>query len=160
MKKIILSIMMVTGISAFAQTKIGVAGYEGTIEVISGDKLTITEAPGNSMKEKVVNIDINGKTKMWINTTTETIESYKATEKDKDAMFGDGFVKFVEEGDNYFISELKQAGTGKTVYWLKYITTGKTKSYITQPKFKNDGYTNLDEVKLILKYAQSYKPSN
>lgn len=160
MKKIILSFMMVTGISAFAQTNIATAGYEGTIGMEGGDKLTITEAPGNSMKEKVVNIDINGKTKLWINTTTETMESYKTNEKEKDAMFGDGFVKFVEEGDNYFISELKQAGTGKTVYWLKYIATGKTKSYIIQPKFKSDGYTSLDEVKLILKYAQSYKPTN
>jgi hypothetical protein len=160
MKKIILSFMMIAGVSAFAQTNITVKGYEGTIDVVSGDKLNITEAPGNSMKEKVVNIEINGKTKMWINTTTETIENYKTTEQEKDAMFGDGFVKFVEEGDNYFISELKQGGTGKTVYWLKYIVTGKSMSYIIQPKFKNDGYTNLDEVKLILKYAQSYKPTN
>lgn len=160
MKKITLIILFITCISAYAQTKIATAGYEGTIETLSGDKLSITEAPGNSMKEKVVNIDINGKTKLWINQTTETIASYKATEKEKDAMFGDGFVKFVEEGDNYFISELKQAETGKTVYWLKYITAGKSKSYIIQPKYKKEGFTDLEEVKLILKYAQSYKPTN
>jgi len=159
MKKIILSVMLMVGVTAFAQTKITTAGYEGTIGMEGGDKLTITEAPGNSMKEKVVNIDINGKTKMWINTTQETFADYKKTEQEKDAMFGDGFVKFVEEGDNYFISELKQAGTGKTVYWLKYLTPGKSKTYLIQPKFKNEGYTSLDEVKLILKLAQSYKPN-